>query len=82
LAGVQTEFDEALPFELPIAGTSWQTSSPRPPFNRDVKIIRMIFRVARLDGYLFQDPAEGVQIIKSRSNGEKPRRPLTIAEIW
>src|SRR5260221_4028939 len=28
--------------------------------NRDVKIIRMIFRQARLDGYLFQDPAEGV----------------------
>jgi integrase len=49
--------------------------------NRDVKIIRMIFRQARLDGYLFQDPAEGVQIIKSRSNGEKPRRPLTIPEI-
>lgn len=48
--------------------------------NRDVKIIRMIFRQARLDGYLFQDPAEGVSIIKSR-NGEKPRRPLTIAEI-
>jgi integrase len=49
--------------------------------NRDVKIIRMIFRQARLDGYLFQDPAEGVQIVKSRSNGEKPRRPLTIPEI-
>jgi integrase len=49
--------------------------------NRDVKIIRMIFRQARLDGYLFRDPAEGVQIVKSRSNGEKPRRPLTIPEI-
>jgi integrase len=48
--------------------------------NRDVKIIRMIFRQARLDGYLFQDPAEGVSIIKSR-NGERPRRPLTVAEI-
>jgi integrase len=48
--------------------------------NRDVKIIRMIFRQARLDGYLFQDPAEGVSIIKSR-NGERSRRPLTIPEI-
>jgi integrase len=48
--------------------------------NRDVKIIRMIFRQARLDGYLFQDPAEGVSIIKA-SNNDKPRRPLTIPEI-
>jgi integrase len=48
--------------------------------NRDVKIIRMIFRQARLDGYLFQDPAEGVSIIKSR-NGERSRRPLTVPEI-
>jgi integrase len=49
--------------------------------NRDVKIIRMIFRQARLDGYLFQDPAEGVSIIKSRNGGKRPRRPLTVAEI-
>jgi integrase len=49
--------------------------------NRDVKIIRMIFRQARLDGYLFQDPAEGVSIVKSRNGDERPRRPLTIPEI-
>lgn len=48
--------------------------------NRDIKIIRMIFRQARLDGYLFQDPAEGVSIIKNRE-GERPRRPLTVPEI-
>jgi integrase len=48
--------------------------------NRDVKIIRMIFRQARQDGYLFQDPAEGVAIIKA-SNTDKPRRPLTLPEI-
>jgi integrase len=48
--------------------------------NRDVKIVRSIFRQARQDGYLFQDPAEGVAIIKRRSQN-KPRRPLTIEEI-
>jgi integrase len=48
--------------------------------NRDVKIIRSIFRQARQDGYLFQDPAEGVSIIKQR-NQDKRRRPLTIPEL-
>lgn len=48
--------------------------------NRDVKIVRAIFRRARQDGYLFQDPAEGVAIIKVRSQ-DKPRRPLSIEEI-
>jgi integrase len=48
--------------------------------NRDVKIVRMIFRQARLDGYLLKDPAEGVAVIKKR-DAEKPRRPLTIPEI-
>lgn len=48
--------------------------------NRDVTIVKMIFRKARLDGYLFDDPAEGVKIIKRRGE-DKPRRPLTVPEI-
>jgi len=48
--------------------------------NRDLKIVKMIFRKARLDRYLFEDPAEGVPIVKRR-NEEKARRPLTIPEI-
>jgi integrase len=40
----------------------------------------MIFRKARLDGFLFEDPAEGVSVIKRR-NEENSRRPLTIPEI-
>jgi integrase len=40
----------------------------------------MIFRKARLDGFLFEDPAEAVSIIKRR-NEENSRRPLTIPEI-
>jgi integrase len=51
-----------------------------PTVNRDVKILRSIFGQARRDGYLFQDPAEGVSILKQRDRA-KPRRPLTIAEI-
>jgi integrase len=48
--------------------------------NRDVKIVRMIFRQARLDGFILRDPAEGIAVIKKRDS-EKPRRPLTIPEI-
>jgi integrase len=48
--------------------------------NRDLKIVKMIFRKARLDRYLFEDPAEGVNIVKRRSH-EKSRRPLTVPEI-
>jgi integrase len=48
--------------------------------NRDVKIVRMIFRQARLDGYILRDPAEGVAVIKKQDSA-RPRRPLTIPEI-
>ena len=48
--------------------------------NRELKIVKMIFRKARLDGFLFEDPAEAVSIIKRR-NEENSRRPLTIPEI-
>ncbi len=48
--------------------------------NRELKIVKMIFRKARMDGFLFEDPAEGVSIIKRR-NEENSRRPLTISEI-
>jgi integrase len=51
-----------------------------PTVNRDVKIVRSIFGQARRDGYLFQDPAEGVSILKQRDRA-KPRRPLTVQEI-
>jgi integrase len=51
-----------------------------PTVNRDIKIVRSIFGQARRDGYLFQDPAQGVSIIKRR-DGAKPRRPLTLEEI-
>jgi integrase len=35
--------------------------------NLELKIIRMVCRAARLEGYLWQDPAEGIKSIKTRS---------------
>ena len=36
--------------------------------NTTLKIVRRIFRSARLDGYLWQDPAEGVTTVKNHSS--------------
>jgi integrase len=47
--------------------------------NTDLKTIRRIFQAARLDGYLFQNPAEGVK--SARDRGTLKRRPFTIDEI-
>ena len=54
------------------------TSAPAT-VNTALKIIRRIFRSARLDGYLLSDPAEGVKTIKNHSTLE--RRPFTIDEL-
>ena len=47
--------------------------------NTKLKIIKMIMRSARLEGYLLQDPAEGVKTVKNRT--EVSRRPFTIDEL-
>jgi integrase len=47
--------------------------------NTDLKIIRAVFRSARREGYLFQDPAEGVKTVKNREVFE--RRPFSIDEL-
>ncbi|MGA8655938.1 MAG: site-specific integrase [Chthoniobacterales bacterium] len=47
--------------------------------NRDLRILRSLFRTARLDGYIFEDPAEGVRSIKDDAHGM--RRPLTEEQI-
>jgi integrase len=47
--------------------------------NLDLKIVRMLFRAARLDGYLFQDPAEAVKVLKN--NAPDRRRPFTVNEL-
>ena len=47
--------------------------------NTKLKIIKMIMRAARLEGYLLQDPAEAVKPVKNRA--EVARRPFTIDEL-
>jgi integrase len=54
------------------------TSAPAT-VNTALKIIRRIFRSARLDGYLLQDPAEGVKTVKNQTAVE--RRPFSIDEL-
>ena len=47
--------------------------------NIELKILKMIFRSARREGYLFEDPAEGVKTVKNRTNFA--RRPFSIDEL-
>ena len=47
--------------------------------NTELKILKMIFRSARCQGYLFEDPAEGVKTVKNRTNFA--RRPFSIDEL-
>ena len=47
--------------------------------NRNLRVLRMVWRTARLDGYIFDDPTETVRPVKG-SNG-KSRRPFTLEEI-
>ena len=47
--------------------------------NHALKIVRMVFRSARREGFLFQDPAEGIRNVKSSAPSE--RRPFTIDEL-
>jgi integrase len=48
--------------------------------NRDLVIIKMVFRRARIDGYITDDPSEGIPVL--RRNGEqRTRRPFTIPEL-
>ncbi len=47
--------------------------------NTTLKIVKMIFRSARQEGYLWQDPAEGVKSVKGTTTIK--RRPFTVDEL-
>jgi integrase len=47
--------------------------------NFDLSIIKMLFRTARRDGYILENPAEFVDPV--REDGHNSRRPFTILEI-
>jgi integrase len=44
-----------------------------------VKVLRMFFRAAHRDGYLLENPAAYLEIVRNRSN--ERRRPFTVEEI-
>jgi integrase len=64
-----------------IAGFRDHLASRKTPAtaNLDLKTIKMFFRAARLDGYIWQDPAESVKLLKTESPAL--RRPFTISEL-
>jgi len=47
--------------------------------NHNMKVLRMIFRRARLDGVIFTDPAEGLDLVKAPRR--ERRRPFTLEEL-
>ena len=47
--------------------------------NLTLSIIKMVFRAARLEGYLWEDPAEGVKRVKNRDTLQ--RRAFSIDEL-
>jgi integrase len=48
--------------------------------NRDLVIIKMVFRRARIDGYITDDPSEGIPVLR-RNGDRRSRRPFTIPEL-
>jgi integrase len=49
--------------------------------NNRLKVLRMIFKAAKRDEYIPQNPAEFVEVLKDREGDEGGRRALTIPEI-
>ena len=47
--------------------------------NTTLTIVKMVFRSARREGYLWQDPAEGIKSVKGASTVN--RRPFTVDEL-
>ena len=48
--------------------------------NHDLKALKMIFKAARRDGVLVEDPAEFVDSVRATGGGDK-RRPFSIPEL-
>lgn len=49
--------------------------------NHRLKILRMVFRQAKLDGWILDNPCEGVRFVKVESAQKNPKRPFTPDEI-
>jgi integrase len=48
--------------------------------NFEVKLLKMVFKAARRDGFIVDDPSEFVDIVR-RDQSEKTRRPFTVEEL-
>jgi integrase len=55
-----------------------QRSSPKTT-NADIRTVKSVFRCAKRDGYIVEDPSEFVEIVRTDSGAG--RRPFTIPEI-
>ncbi len=49
--------------------------------NHYLKVVKMLFRAAKRDGYLVDDPSEFVETVKDKGHDRKRRRPFTLDQI-
>jgi integrase len=47
--------------------------------NRNTRVLRMVFKVAKADGYVFENPCDGLRAVKG--DHSRTRRPFTLEEI-
>lgn len=49
--------------------------------NHHLKVVKMLFRAARRDGFVVDDPSEFVETIREKKADKKRRRPFSLDEI-
>jgi integrase len=49
--------------------------------NHHLKVVKMLFRAARRDGFVVDDPSEFVETIREKQADKKRRRPFSLDEI-
>jgi len=49
--------------------------------NHHIKVVKMLFRAAKRDGFIVDNPAEFVETIREKAADKKRRRPFTVAQI-
>jgi integrase len=57
-----------------------ETLSPKA-VNHHLKVVKMVFRSARRDGYIIDDPSEFVETVREKTGTAKRRRPFTLDEV-
>lgn len=72
-------FDEISKAQISAFRDVQLASSAPATTNRCLRIVKMVFRSARRDGVLLEDPADGVKAVKNGASSE--RRPFSIDEL-